>query len=373
MPDTQRGTFIFNELRMNIMIFDATPHWSGGANRILLFSKELKKRGHTITACCLPGSGLSTILLEEKISVYTIDPKSDVNLFIVPKLINLIVKEKIDLIEICSPKFYWVASLAGKLTNRKVILTRNVPYRKKGVKKQINRLLYTQLIDSIIAVSDKIKRELIEDYAIPEHDIRVIYDGIDLLSFNKLKRAVDNIDPAPYVVAVISRLDAHKGLECFIAAIPDIVEKIGAVSFLIVGTGSIELQLKELAKKLNIQDKVFFTGFRKDIPEILSEVDITVMPSPEEGMSMSALESMASSRPVVATSGSGLVDVIVNNVSGMIVKPDDSKGLANGVIRLLGSDYRQIGMAARQIAEEKFELQKVVSQYELLAEDLISH
>ncbi|MEI7787722.1 MAG: glycosyltransferase family 4 protein [Chlorobiaceae bacterium] len=353
---------------MNILIFDATPHWSGGANRILLYSQELLKRGHRVTVCCLPESGLSRRLPEENIPVYTINPKSDLNLLIIPKLIKLIEKNNIDVIEICSPKFYWVASLAGRLSHRVVMLTRNVPYRKKGIKKQINRLLYNKLVDRIIAVSDKIKRELKKDFNIPDHKITVIYDGIDLHRFRRPNKNNNTLHPEQYVAAVISRLDENKGLECFISAIPYIVQKINPIHFMIVGTGSMEQKLKDLTKKLTVSDKVTFTGFRTDIPEILCGVDITIMPSPEEGMSMSALESMASAKPVVATSGSGLADIIVNNRSGIIVNPDNSKELADGVVTLLQSDYKQAGREARKIIEEKFTLQTVVAQYEQLLE-----
>ena len=355
---------------MNILIFDATPRWSGGANRILLFSKELQKRAHQVTVCCLPGSGLANRLPEEHIPVTTLNPKSDLNLFIVPKLIRLIRQNQIDLIEICSPKFYWVASLAARLTNRKVILTRNVPYRKKGIKKQINRILYNTLVDRIIAISDKIKRELIEDFTLPEQKITVIYDGIDLQRFNHHKAEERTKRAGHHLVAVISRLDENKGLECFIKAIPKIVEKIPTIHFLVVGTGRIEEKLKELTKQLNIADRVEFTGFRKDIAEILATVDVTVMPSPEEGMSMSALESMASAVPVVATTGSGLVDIIRSNISGTLVPPDDSNELARGVIRLLQSDYREAGIAAAKIVQEKFALQQVVTEYEKLIKEV---
>ncbi len=355
---------------MNILIFDATPHWSGGANRILLYSRELIKLGHSVTVCCLPGSGLSSRLPKENIPAITINPKSDLNLLIIPKLIQLIIKNNIDVIDICSPKFYWVASLAGRIANKTVMLTRNVPYRKKGIKKLVNKILYAKLVDRIIAVSDKIKRELIEDFNIPDHKITVIYDGIDLLRFPLQKTNNTTDKPEQYVLAVISRLDGNKGLECFINAIPKIIQQIGPILFMIVGTGSIEQKLKELTKKLNLSDKVLFTGFRKDIPEILSGVDITVMPSPEEGMSMSALESMASCKPVVATSGSGLSDVIINKKSGMIVQPNDSNELAEGVVKLLQSDYKQAGREARKIVEEKFALQTVVAQYEILVKTI---
>lgn len=358
---------------MNIMIFDATPHWSGGANRILLYSKELKKRGHCVTVCCLPESGLASRIAEENIPVYTLNPKSDINLFIVPQIIRLIKENNIEVIDICSPKFYWVSSLAARVTKRTVILTRNVPYRKNGVKKQINRVLYHTLVDHIIAISDKIKRELIEDYSLPAKKITVIYDGIELNRF-KLK-IPENIDVTSRhsVAAVISRLDENKGLECFIHAIAEITKKIASIHFMIVGTGSIETKLKELTKKLNVSSSVTFMGFRKDIPEILAGVDITIVPSPEEGMSMSALESMASGVPVVVTRGCGLVDIIENNRSGSIVEPDNIHELAEGVIRLLESDYQQAGKEARAIVEEKFALHRVVTRYELLLAALQKH
>ena len=355
---------------MNILIFDATPHWSGGANRIFLYSRELIKRGHIVTVCCLPGSGLASRLPKENISACTVNPKSDLNLLVIPKLIQLIIKNNIDVVDICSPKFYWVASLAGRITKKTVMLTRNVPYRKKGIKKLVNKILYEKLVDRIIAVSDKIKRELIEDFNLPDHKITVIYDGIDLLRFPVPSANDTRIIPESYRAAVISRLDENKGLECFINAIPKIIQQISPILFIIAGTGRIEKHLKELTKKLNLSDNVIFTGFREDIPAILSEVDITIMPSPEEGMSMSALESMASAKPVVATSGSGLADIIVNNKSGIIVKPDNSTELAEGVVKLLQSDYKQAGMEARKIVEEKFALQKVVTQYELLVKHI---
>jgi L-malate glycosyltransferase len=358
---------------MNIMIFDATPHWSGGANRIFLYSKELKKRGHSVTVCCLPESGLASRISEENIPVYTLKPKSDINLLIVPKIVRLIKENNIEVIDICSPKFYWVSSLAARVTKRTVILTRNVPYRKNGVKKQINRVLYLTLVDHIIAISDKIKRELIEDYSLPEKKITVVYDGIELQRFKQKKTENIGITPHHYVAAVISRLDENKGLECFINAIAEITKKITSIHFIIVGTGSIETRLKELTKKLNVSKSVTFMGFRKDIPEILAGVDITIVPSPQEGMSMSALESMASGVPVVVTRGCGLVDIIVNNISGAIVEPDNSHELAAGVIRMLQSDYQQAGKEARTIVEKKFALHRVVTQYELLLEKLQQH
>jgi len=95
------------------MLFDASHSWSGGANRVLLYSRELKFCGHTVIVCCLPGSELETRLQTEGIPVFTMNPRSDINLFLVPEVIRLIREHDIDIIDINSPKFYWIAAIAG--------------------------------------------------------------------------------------------------------------------------------------------------------------------------------------------------------------------------------------------------------------------
>jgi hypothetical protein len=88
-------------------------------------------------------------------------------------------------------------------------------------------------------------------------------------------------------------------------------------------------------------------------------------------MSMSALESMASGRPVVATSGGGLVDIITTLENGVIVSPNDPAELAQGVACLLQADYHAIGAKAKQITKEKFELNRIIDQYEALVSSLV--
>jgi glycosyltransferase involved in cell wall biosynthesis len=355
---------------MNILKFIASIPWSGGANRVFLYSRELKRCGHTVIGCCLPGSEVEARLRREGIQVIAIDPKFDTNLFMVRKIRRIIKEHNIDIIDIHSPKFYWIASIAGKLTETPVIITRNVPYRKTGIKKHINRILYYFLVDKVIAISDKIKREFIKDFEINHEKIAVIYDGIDISKFRRIKKESRFILDKIIRIGVISRLDNGKGLECLIDAIPEIANTYPNINVIVVGTGGIEQKLKLQAKSLNIADKVIFTGFKENIPDILSTIDITIMPSPDEGMSMSALESMSCGVPVVATSGGGLVDIIVNMQTGVIVAPNNHKQLAEGTIRLLKSDYRKIGYAASKVIEQKFAIKQVVSQYESLTRKL---
>ena len=173
------------------------------------------------------------------------------------------------------------------------------------------------------------------------------------------------------MIGVISRLDYGKGLECFIEAIPEILRTFPDARFLIAGTGAIEESLRLRAHELRIDARITFAGFRNDVPELLKDIDITILPSPDEAMSMIALESMASGVPVVATSGTGLVDIISNMENGVIVKPNDPKALADGVVSLLMSDYRAIGQKAKEVVREKFTTNRVIEQYESLLTSLV--
>ena len=348
---------------MNIMFFDATREWSGGANRLFLFCRELITRGHRVVVCSLPGNEMSKRLARESIPFHTMEPRSDVNLLVVPEIVRLIRTHKIDIIDIHSPKFYWIATLAGRLARKPVIITRNVPFRKTGIKRRINHLLYGHLVDRVVAISERIKRELIEDYRISDRDVEVIYDGLDTERFEMQRPSHSG---SPLTVGVLSRLVFGKGLECFVEALPKIIREIPDVRFVIAGSGPLEEGLRRRVKELEIETGVTFTGFRNDIPQLLGEMDITVVPSPEEGMSMSALESMASGVPVVATSGGGLVDIITNMENGVIVTPDNPEDLANGVVALLRSDYQAVGMRAKTVVKEKFALNHVIDRYEAL-------
>jgi glycosyltransferase involved in cell wall biosynthesis len=355
---------------MNILFFDATREWSGGANRLFLFSKELIKRGHRVVVCTPPGNEMSKRLAAEVIPFFNIAPRSDINLLVVPEIIRMIREHHIDILDIYSPKFYWIGAVAAKMSGKPVIITRNVPFRKKGLKRQLNKLLYGVLADKVIAISDKIKRELIEDYQLDPRSIDVIYDGLDTARFDI---PLPSSDKPTKTVGVVSRLVFGKGLECFVDAMPEIVRSMPNARFLIAGSGPAEEPLRQKVSEYNLEDRVTFAGFRHDIPQLLGELDITVTPSPEEGMSMSALESMASGRPVVATTGGGLIDIISTMENGVIVQKDDPKALADGVIALLKSDYRAIGQKARSVVQEKFALSHVVDQYESLISRLTSN
>ncbi|HKN47018.1 MAG TPA: glycosyltransferase, partial [Candidatus Polarisedimenticolia bacterium] len=147
-----------------------------------------------------------------------------------------------------------------------------------------------------------------------------------------------------------------------------------SVRFLIVGdrlilkdgaiVGDVERResLENRARRLGLEGRVVFTGFRLDVPELLAEVAVSVLPSLSEGLPNAVLESMAACVPVVATRVGGVPEAVEDGASGILVPPGDGAALARAIGMLLEKPdlARRLGRAGRERAEGNFSLDRMV-------------
>jgi len=169
------------------------------------------------------------------------------------------------------------------------------------------------------------------------------------------------------VVTVIGRLLWHKGIREFVEAAKILMEKRPNVEFLVVGwhdTGNpsaVTLEFLEEAKRL---PRLHFAGKRDNIREILAVTDIYVLPSYREGMPRTVLEAMAMCKPVVTTDVPGCRQAVVDGVTGLVVPPRDSAGLAQAIEKLLQSQElcHAMGQAGRNRAVAQFSNQVVIKE-----------
>src|SRR5207249_1734650 len=140
----------------------------------------------------------------------------------------------------------------------------------------------------------------------------------------------------------------------------DVAARFPSVRFLIVGEScmdpSYRLELEQRARNLNLTGRIIFTGQRSDVPQIMREIDISVLPSLTESFSNTLLESMANGLPVVATNVGGNPEIVSDGINGLLVPPKDPAALSRAIVELLGNPElaRRLGRAARQ---------KVVNEY----------
>jgi len=131
--------------------------------------------------------------------------------------------------------------------------------------------------------------------------------------------------------------------------------------------------LRQSVARLGLDGRVVFTGFRMDVPELLSECAVSVLPSLSEGLSNTLIESMAAGVPVVATRVGGNPEVVDEGRTGLLVPPRDPAALAEAICRTLQDRElaRQFGEAARQRVAEHFSLERMLRDTERLYVNLL--
>jgi glycosyltransferase involved in cell wall biosynthesis len=141
-----------------------------------------------------------------------------------------------------------------------------------------------------------------------------------------------------------------------------VVREVPDTRFLIVGEGELRGQLERQIHELGLDRHVTLTGFRSDVLGLLKSLDVFAMSSITEGLGSAILEAMACRRPVVATRAGGIPEAVDDNVTGLIVPPQDDTALAAGILRLLRSpELRdQFGQAGRQRVIDSFSVERLV-------------
>jgi glycosyltransferase involved in cell wall biosynthesis len=146
------------------------------------------------------------------------------------------------------------------------------------------------------------------------------------------KRKEIGLQESDIVVVSAGDLNPNKNNRVIIEAFSFLRNK--NIHYAICGTGLLEEDLKQLAKKLGVDKNIHFLGYRKDMPEILASSDIFIMPSFREGVPRSIMEAMDLGLPCIGSKTRGIADLIEEGVGGYLSKPSDAKGFATAISNL---------------------------------------
>lgn len=253
-----------------------------------------------------------------------------------------------------------------------------------AVQQRVHRAVCS-LAHCIVVNADAIRDWLIAD-GYDADRIKVIPNGLDTDAYARRRggtavREALGLAPDARMVVVLARINRDKGIDCFVDAAARIAKRFPSAEFVIVGgdfkphpDGKIPAEVayrKEVearALRAGIGDRLHFTGFRTDIPEILSESAVSVLPSFSEGLSNTLLESMAAGVPVVATNVGGTPEAVVDGQSGLLVPPRDVPALADAIARVLENDVLAARLAdqGRRRVTERFSFAQTVGANEQL-------
>jgi glycosyltransferase involved in cell wall biosynthesis len=228
------------------------------------------------------------------------------------------------------------------------------------------------LTDSLFAVShENIETGLAEGIG-HRSQYRVVRSGIQLAAFRKprrsraqVRRALGISAGAP-VAGTVGNFKAQKAPFDFIRAAAAVAARVPRARFVMVGDGELRGESEELAGKLGLGRKVVFTGWRRDIPDLLHAFDVFALSSLFEGLPRSVLQAHAAGLPVVATAAGGTPEAVKDGVTGYIVKRRDTRALAGRLIELLKdpAKARGMGAAGAKLIGEEFEIRRMLHDIE---------
>lgn len=226
---------------------------------------------------------------------------------------------------------------------------------------------------TMVAVSENLKEFIVERVGVSPGRVKVLYNGVDRLphcdrtEVAKCRREL-GLPENHQIVGVVGNLYPVKGHQYLIEGIPSVLAKCPNTSFVFAGRGQLENELKAQVHRLGVEERVFFLGLRQDIPRILAMLDVFVLPSLSEGLSMAILEAMIAGKPVVATQVGGNPELVLHGETGFLVPPRDSQALASRLVTLL-TNRRQAAQFAEKSkcrAEGQFSLRAMVCAYQSL-------
>jgi glycosyltransferase involved in cell wall biosynthesis len=292
----------------------------------------------------------------------------------IKRLKDVIEQEKIDLVNAHQGTGQFYTSLVRKLFKKKFVLIRTRGDQRKPKDNLFNQWLNLKWTDGVITTAETLFQSYAENFPLDKSRLINIPLGIDLNYFSPLEKDLElgkslGISDGELVVGILGRLSPVKGHRYFIQAAAEVLKSFRSVKFLIAGEDAQvkSCRLKELVKEMGISDNFIFIGLVEDPRKIISLMDIAVVSSiGSETIARVALEYMALGKPVVGTEINAIPEVVKNGINGFIVRPEDSRGMAEVMLQLLeDKDKREkFGKASRALIENEFSLDTFVDKTE---------
>lgn len=314
----------------------------GVARLFLHWAPGLEETGCSVTVCVLRGRDALARRFEERGIDIRFLGRARFDPLTAWDLVRLVREEEVDVIHAQGYGGRNFGRIAGVVTGTPVVSHIHDASSYYPWYQWIADGLLNWADDATLAVSRRVKDNFFTNrnsLGRAEDEVAVLYSCVDVETFcqgtaadaEHVKREL-GIEPGGPVVGTVSRLDRHKGNEYLVEAAALLEEERPGVTTVVVGDGPDRGKLEGLAREKGLGERVLFTGFRDDVPRVLSAFDVMVIASVSEGFPLTAVEAMAAGKAIVATD---VVEVIEDGVTGLVVPAEDPGALKSAVARLL--------------------------------------
>ena len=326
---------------MRLIQVSAATGWRGHEQKIIYLYEAFRDFGYVEDQwiVCVEGSEVHKAARAKDMQTITFDLKGEYDLKFAKRFKQIADETRADVVFIHSSKAHTLCVLSALVYGLKapLVLCRTM------IKRVDTNFLRTwkynyKAIKKIICVSHPVVNVL--KHAVKNHEkLCVVGSVTDVNKFNfpdtGILRKEYSIPHDLKIIGNIAAFEGMKDLHTWVRTVAELHKRGVKAKYVLVGKGPQEAEIKELAKELGIADEIIFTGFRKDIPQILPEFDLFLFTSNNEPTGGVLLESYACRVPVVAANAGGIPEVVQDGVTGLLAQVGNPESFADKVEYLL--------------------------------------
>ncbi|MDZ5810525.1 glycosyltransferase [Halorubrum sp. AD140] len=349
----------------------------GGAERTLLdLASNLDETDYSITIWTIKNEGELIEEITDPIQYRTLNASSKVDLLALLRFVREVRRHEPHIVQSFLYYDNLLARFSGLVTPKTNIITgvRAIPNDPPLLRRVSER--YTFRLSDYIVSNSQAGREYVVSRGAEPEKVVVIRNGRQINNYLSGSASEEvcqelQVDRNRPVIGTVGRLVERKGHYDLLDAWPSVLDAHPDAQLLLVGDGPEQEGLEARARELDCRESVIFAGQRDDVPNMLDLMDVFVFPSHFEGLPGALIEAMIAGLPIVATPVDGNAELIENCVTGLFVRPRDSKDIAQKITNLLDNTYlcRNLGKEASIYAQKEFTTEKMVREFEYLYAD----
>lgn len=306
------------------------------------------------------------------------------------KLVTYIRQNQIDIVHTHNTLAGLVGRLAAKRVGVPVIIHMFHTFAANPSANPLRQKLFLQIdrfwgafTTYFIAGSNFIRLKAVRRHITPPEKIQVIHYAVDVQTFlevsvspNQLleRRKALNIQTNKQIIGFVGRLEEQKAPDVFIKALAQVVQARQDVHAIVVGDGHLRTSIEALSRQLKIENNVSFLGWRNDIPELFSVMDVFCLPSRWEAFGIVFAEASVMGVPVVATRVEGIPEVVLDGGSGILVDKDSPVQIAEALLEILSAPDlgKEMGRRGKEHVLKHFTIESMVDSHARLYEELLT-
>jgi glycosyltransferase involved in cell wall biosynthesis len=361
-------------VKLRVLQVCSADSLGGGELHVSDLARALREREHEVHLAVRRSSPLRKLLDQGGFHWHELPLRNAADLGSAHAIARIIRKYNIDVLHAHVARDFTVCGVAARLTDVNFFLTR---HHFGPIKRSRLYGWAIHRVRNLIAVSASVGRSLAEAFPQLADRIVVIPNWIDpqvVATLSRVESRAHFSMRRPLAVAVIGQLAPIKGQDDFLRAVARLKDAgFEKTDFFLIGEAAAsdknyKRRLQTMARELGIDDQVRFAGYVSGVARYLAAFDIVVAPSENEAFSLAVVEAMVAGSAVVASRVGGMAETVDDEVTGLLVPPNDVDALAAAMSRLLESETLRgrLGQAGAADARERFDRRRVIDRIEAL-------